>query len=213
MTRRSWREGRRYVAAIGGLGAALLLLGRRSGWPALGVAALVAAFFRDPERRLEPDSRLVYAAADGVVTGIDGSAHDEWMPGRRAIRITTFLGLQNVHVNRSPVAGRLTTMQAVPGGFAPALFAHARDNTRNRLAIDGDVGRVVVVQVAGLLARTISPWVRQGQLLVAGERIGMIHFGSRTDVLLPVGSADVLVRQGQRVRAGATPLARYRTRA
>jgi phosphatidylserine decarboxylase len=209
MTRRSWREARRYVLAAGGLGVVLLLARRRSGWFAIGAAGLFALFFRDPERRLKPDPCVIYAAADGVVTGIEASVHDQWMPDERAIRITTFLGLQNVHVNRSPVTGEVTEVNSVRGGFAPALFARSEDNTRTRLAIDGEAGRVVVVQVAGLLARRISGWVERGEHVAAGQRIGMIHFGSRTDVLLPVGSAEVLVRPGTRVRAGTTPLARY----
>lgn len=176
----------------------------------MGAAGLFALFFRDPERRLDRDPGVVYAAADGVVTGIEESVHEEWMPEQRGLRITTFLGLQNVHVNRSPVTGRLTELESVRGGFAPALFARSGDNTRRRLAIDAAAGRVVVVQVAGLLARRISGWVVRGERLSAGQRIGMIHFGSRTDVLLPVGSAEVLVRPGTRVRAGITPLARYR---
>jgi phosphatidylserine decarboxylase len=156
---------------------------------------------------------VVYAAADGVVTAVEEPVLDEWMPNLRGLRITTFLGLHNVHVNRSPVAGEVTQVQAVPGGFAPALFASAATNSRRRLAVDGPAGRVVVIQVAGLLARKISCWVRPGEGVAAGQRIGMIHLGSRTDVLLPEGSVDVLASPGQRVRAGLTPLARYRTAA
>ncbi len=209
MTRRSWQEAWRYVVAAGALGALLLMAGRRTGWLALGAAGLFVLFFRDPERRLEPDPRVVYAAADGVVTAIEQSVPDHWMPGNQASRITTFLGLHNVHVNRSPVAGEITQVESVRGGFAPALWARSVDNTRRRVAIDGAAGRVVVVQVAGLLARRISGWVHEGQQVVAGQRLGMIHLGSRTDVLLPRGSVEVLVTPGQRVRAGVTELARY----
>lgn len=213
MTSRSWRESARYVLPSAALATVLLLLRRRVGWLALAATGLLALFFRDPERRLDPDPDLVYAAADGVVTAIDEPALDEWMPDGRCLRITTFLGLHNVHVNRSPVGGEVSQVQAVAGGFAPALFPSARDNSRRRLAIDGQVGRVVVIQVAGLLARRISGWVEPGDRVVAGQRVGMIHLGSRTDVLLPVESVEVLVSLGQRVRAGLTPLARYRTAA
>ena len=147
------------------------------------------------------------------MTAIEESVPDEWMPGLRGLRITTFLGLHNVHVNRSPVAGEVTQVQAVRGGFAPALFARSATNNRRRLAVDGPAGRVVIIQMAGLLARKISCWVKPGERVAAGQRIGMIHLGSRTDVLLPEGSVDVLATPGQRVRAGLTPLARYRTTA
>ena len=211
MTRRSWREAMRYVLPSGALAAVLLVARRPIGWLALGATGLFALFFRDPERRLDADPSVVYAAADGVVTAIEESVLDDWMPNRRGLRITTFLGLHNVHVNRSPVAGEVTQVQAVRGGFAPALFARSASNSRRRLAIDGPAGRVVVIQVAGLLARKISCWVRSGERVAAGQRIGMIHLGSRTDVLLPEGCVDVLASPGQRVRAGLTPLARYRT--
>jgi phosphatidylserine decarboxylase len=210
MTSRSWHEARRYILTVSAAAVVLLLGRRRSGGLLLGAAGLIALFFRDPERSLERDPRAVYAAADGVVTAVEPSSHEPWMPEQRAVRISTFLGLQNVHVNRSPVTGKVSELESLRGGFAPALLARAQDNTRTRIAIDGDLGPVVVVQVAGLLARKISSWVSVNERVTAGQRIGMIHFGSRTDVLLPVGATDVLVTQGTRVRAGITPIARYR---
>jgi len=210
VTPQSWREARRYIVTTAALGGALLLLGRRSGWLALGFTGLFTIFFRDPDRRLTPDPSVIYAAADGVVTSIEEDAADDWLPNGRGVRISTFLNLHNVHVNRSPVAGTVTQVESVRGGYAPALFKRSGDNTRRRSAIDGARGRVVVVQVAGLIARKISGWVEQGQRVAPGQRIGMIHLGSRTDVLLPLNSADVLVSPGERVRAGMTELARYR---
>jgi phosphatidylserine decarboxylase len=210
MTTRTWREAWRYIVPTGALAAVLLLLGRRMGWLALGASGLFALFFRDPERRLNPDPAVVYAAADGLITAVEESVADQWLPEGRGLRITTFLGLHNVHVNRSPVAGEIAEIVSLQGGFAPALLPGSGSNTRRRSAIDGQAGRVVVVQVAGLLARRISGWVEQGERVAAGQRIGIIHLGSRTDVLVPEGSVDVLVSPGQRVRAGITPLARYR---
>lgn len=209
MTRRSWREAQRYVLSALGVGILLLMARRRSGWLAVAAAGATGLFFRDPDRRLLPDPDLIYAAADGVVAKIDRASSDPWIQEGEAVRISTFLSLHNVHVNRSPVAGRITETEAIPGGFAPALFGQADKNLRNRLAIDGAAGRVVVVQVAGMIARKISCWVNAGDKVTAGERIGLIHFGSRTDVVLPVDSATVLVQVGDRVRAGVTPLARY----
>ncbi len=209
MTRRSWHEAQRYVLSAMGVGILLLMARRRSGWLALAIAGATSLFFRDPERRLDPDPSLVYAAADGVIANIDHSTVDPWIPDDAVVRISTFLSLHNVHVNRSPVAGQITETEEIPGGFAPALFGRAEKNQRKRLAIDGAAGRVVVVQIAGMIARKISCWVSVGDKVKAGERIGLIHFGSRTDVLLPTRRATVVVQVGDRVRAGVTPLARY----
>lgn len=206
----AWREARAYVVPTAALGLGLLASGRRrGGWVGLGLAGALTAFFRDPDRWLDPDPKMVYSAADGFVSRVEDQVVDPWLPAG-GLRVTTFLGLQNVHVNRSPVTGQITDVESQPGGFAPALFARAKVNRRRRLAIDTPAGRVVVVQVAGLLARRISGWAGKGDHLVAGQRLGMIHLGSRTDVLLPAGSVDPLVAAGDRVRAGVTPIARYR---
>lgn len=211
ITRRSWQTSRPYVLAPLSLGMALLLAGRRrAGLVGLGAAGASLLFFRDPERPLEPDPDIVYAAADGFITDVE-EAHEDWIPGGEALRISTFLSIHNVHVNRSPVEGSITKMEEVAGRFVPAFLGGAKEeNHQNRIAIDGPRGRAVVVQIAGMVARRISRWVDTGESVAAGQRIGLIHFGSRTDVLLPAGSADPLVRTGERVRAGETPLARYR---
>ncbi|MBV9454940.1 MAG: phosphatidylserine decarboxylase family protein [Rubrobacter sp.] len=210
ISRRSWLIARRYVLVPLSLGIVLLSRGRRSGLLALGAAGAILMFFRDPERPLDPDPDVVYAAADGFVTDVE-EAHEPWIPGGDALRISTFLSIHNVHVNRSPVEGSVTKMEEIAGKFVPAFLGSSKDqNHQNRIAIDGPKGRAVVVQIAGMVARKISRWIETGERIAAGQRIGLIHFGSRTDVLLPVGSADPLVRPGDRVRAGATPLARYR---
>jgi phosphatidylserine decarboxylase len=157
----------------------------------------------------DPDPDVVYSAADGFVTDVE-EAHEAWIPGGDALRISTFLSIHNVHVNRSPVEGSVTKMEEIAGKFVPAFLGGSKDqNHQNRIVIDGPKGRAVVVQIAGMVARKISRWVDAGERIAAGQRIGLIHFGSRTDVLLPTGSADPLVRPGDRVRAGVTPLARY----
>lgn len=210
ISHRSWLIARRYVLAPLFLGVVLLSRGRRSGLLALGVAGAILIFFRDPERPLDPDPDVVYAAADGFVTDVE-EAHEAWIPGGDALRISTFLSIHNVHVNRSPVEGSVTKMEEIAGKFVPAFLGGSKDqNHQNRIAIDGPKGRAVVVQIAGMVARKISRWIEAGERIAAGQRIGLIHFGSRTDVLLPTGSADPLVRPGDRVRAGVTPLARYR---
>ena len=210
ISHRTWLIARRYVLAPLFLGVVLLSRGRRSGLLALGVAGAILMFFRDPERPLDPDPDVVYAAADGFVTDVE-EAHEAWIPGGDALRISTFLSIHNVHVNRSPVEGSVTKMEEIAGKFVPAFLGGSKDqNHQNRIAIDGPKGRAVVVQIAGMVARKISRWIEAGERIAAGQRIGLIHFGSRTDVLLPTGSADPLVRPGDRVRAGVTPLARYR---
>ena len=210
ITRRSWRTAKPYVLAPLSLGVALLLTGwRRSGLLLTGIAGASLLFFRDPERPLEPEPDVVYAAADGIVTDVE-DAHEPWIAGGEALRISTFLSIHNVHVNRSPVEGSITKMEEVAGGFLPAFLGGAKGNYQNRIAIDGPEGRAVVAQIAGAVARRISRWIQIGDSVTAGQRIGLIHFGSRTDVLLPKGSADPLVSPGDLVRAGKTPLARYR---
>ena len=208
MSRRTWPLARRYALPPFAVGVPMLLLGRRGGWLAVGLAAALVAFFRDPDRPAPSDPALVVAASDGVVTGVDDDVAEPWLPDGRATRVSVFLSLTDVHVNRAPVTGTVTRVEQVGDGFAPALLRGARDNRRTRLGLDGPAGPVVVVQVAGALARTISTWVGAGDRVAAGERLGIIHFGSRTDVLLPRGAAQVLVRRGTRVRGGVTPLAR-----
>jgi phosphatidylserine decarboxylase len=196
------------VALLAGLATGRPLL-RRTGGIFLGSAALGLLFFRDPERPMEPEPGVAYAAADGLVTTVD-EVDEPWLPGGRAERVSVFLNLHNVHVNRSPFAGRIEKMERRKGGFSPALFGGVEDNYSNRTLLSGEMGPFVVVQRAGMIARRISPWVEEGQRAETGERIGLIHFGSRTDVLFPPGEVEFLVAPGERVRAGLTPIARYR---
>ena len=207
MSWRSLREARRYVvwALLVDLG--LAALGRRSGWVALGTTGACLLFFRDPERPPCSGEDLIWSAADGVVTEIE-PVRDPWLGEQEGVRVSTFLSLHNVHVTRSPVAGRIALSEEIEGRFRPALFRKSEANRRTRLAIDGDSDRVVVVQIAGMIARRITSWVKISGTVGAGERLGLIHFGSRTDVLLPRERYEVLVRRGDRVRAGVTAVAR-----
>ena len=203
------REGWPIIAGLAALAAPLAAIDRRLAWPPLILAAATAAFFRDPRRVTPPDSQCIYAAADGIVLAVD-EVQEDWYLDGRAVRVVTFLSLFDVHVNRSPVAGILRQTRYTPGGYAPAMSrAGSEENERQALAIEGRRGRLVVVQVAGLLARRIRRWVEVGATLRAGQKLGMIKFGSRTDLLVPVGQVRVLVAGGDRVRAGITPIARY----
>lgn len=208
MSWRSLREAQRYV--LWALVAEVILLpwGLGRGRLLLGTSLICLLFFRDPQRELSRDPDVIYAPADGVVVGVD-TAHEKWLNGGNALRISTFLSLHDVHINRSPAAGRIVEAETVGGGHAPAFLRRAGHNHRKRLAIDDGDRRVVVVQIAGALARRISSWAWLGDRVGAGDRIALIHFGSRAEVLVPVNDARAVARAGQRVRAGLTPLARY----
>ena len=208
MTRRGWEAARPYVIVPLILGLFLLLAGRRSGWLGVLAAGGMLAFFRDPEREIDRLPDVLYAAADGLVREVD-EVYDPAMPGGRATRISTFLSLHNVHVNRSPVGGTVEGIEEIGGGYYPALFKRSEENRRNRIEISGGRGPVVVIQKAGLIARRISTWVEPGDRVESGGKLGLIHLGSRTDVLFPAGTAEPLVNPGDKVRAGLTPLARY----
>jgi phosphatidylserine decarboxylase len=182
------------------------LTGRRAGGLSAATALASLLFFRDPERDLQPDEDTVYASADGVIVGVDRTT-DPWMD-EEALRVSTFLSIHNVHVIRSPATGRIAADEELGGGYAPAFLNRSQDNLRKRLAIDGRAGRVVVVQIAGMLARKITSWTDLGAGITAGQRVGLIHLGSRTEVLLPHARFEPLVRPGQRVRAGVSPIAR-----
>jgi phosphatidylserine decarboxylase len=180
---------------------------RKSGVASMGAGAATLLFFRDPPRLPQCAPRLVYAAADGRVTAVE-TAYDEWLG--KALHIVTFLSLFDVHVNRSPVAGRVTEVKEISGGYAPAFSGSAEENHRERMLLECEQGPVVVVGAAGVVARGIWGWVEAGGEVGAGQRLGIIHFGSRTDVLLPAGDFEPLVETGQKARAGLDPMARYR---
>lgn len=208
MTRRTWRVARRYFFPVFVPGLLLFLIGKRGlGGGLLALAASIFFFFRDPERETARGALSVYAPADGLVTDVE-EVEDETLG--RAVRVSTFLNLHNVHVNRAPFGGRVRSMKEIEGGYAPALFGGSGENYRVRTVLDGDLGPCVLVQKAGMIARRITPFVRVGETVASGQRIGVIHFGSRTDILFPVGDVEVLVEDGTKVSAGMTEIARYR---
>lgn len=205
----TFREGWRYVVGLTIVGALLWRWRPIAGLVGLGLAAFVAAFFRDPVRRLAADPDLLYAPADGVVIGVD-TLDDPWFVERPSHRISIFLSVFDVHVNRSPAAAEIVAARDLGTGFAPAMsFAGSHDNRRREIGLRTARGPISVVQVAGLLARRIVPWVRPGDTVQAGQKLGMITFGSRTDLIVPIGEVVPLVTVGQRVAGGRTPIARW----
>ncbi len=176
-----------------------------------GVLALIGViwFFRDPERRPPDDPAAIIAPADGRVVQIEQGAEFA-AAGGRGRRISIFLSVFDVHINRAPVAGTIRSSEHSPGIFLDARRPEAAGrNERRDWVIETGRGPCAVAQIAGLIARRIVAWSRPGDRVAAGERIGMIRFGSRTDLLIPE-SADVAVRVGDRVRAGETIVARWR---
>ncbi|MDQ3481883.1 MAG: phosphatidylserine decarboxylase [Pseudomonadota bacterium] len=208
-------EGRKFllVSAV----ATLVVYGGVShflGWLLVGLTIWIAAFFRDPVRTTPVGGNLVVAPADGLITmiakvppppeiaGADGLADAEMT------RVSIFMSVFDVHINRSPIAGRVRKMAYVPGKFLNAdLDKASEDNERQHFLIEGDDGLLIgVTQIAGLVARRILTFVGEGDSLEAGQRIGLIRFGSRVDVYLPAGTGP-RVLLGQRTIAGETVLA------
>ena len=166
-----------------------------------------AYFFRDPDRRVPQAEGIVVAPADGRVM-IAGPSDGRWAPPGEWKQITIFLSPLDVHINRTPVDGRVTKIDYRPGKFLPAYKAASNDNELNELWIDSNGRTVVFRQVVGLLARRIVCRVSAGDELERGERIGLMKFGSRMDVFLPT-EAEILVSVGQRVVGGETVLAQF----
>jgi phosphatidylserine decarboxylase len=174
-------------------------------WPVAAVVGVVAltclGFFRDPERTPPAGPGLVLAPADGRVMRID-EVEDPWVG--RAMRASIFLSPLDVHVNRSPVAGLVDSVRYEAGRFMAAYRDEASElNERCTIALEGDATRIGVKQIAGVLARRIVCRVRTGDKLAAGERFGLIRFGSRTDLVVP-RSTEMRVKIGDRVRGGET---------
>jgi phosphatidylserine decarboxylase len=181
------------------------------GWIGAVLTLWCALFFRDPVRVTPVRDGLVVAPADGRISMIaQATPPAELGLGDAALpRVSIFMSVFNCHVNRSPVTGRIERIAYRPGKFINAeLDKASEDNERNSLVISTPQGRVGVIQIAGLVARRIVSFVREGQTLNAGERFGLIRFGSRLDVYLPQGTRP-LVCEGQTAIAGETVLADF----
>jgi phosphatidylserine decarboxylase len=161
------------------------------------------SFFRDPERIIPSDPGAIVAPADGRVVVVTNEPHG----GRPGQRISIFLAVWNVHVNRSPAAGTVTALDYQPGKFLAAMRAAASvQNEQNIFTLATSEGEIVCKQIAGYIARRVVAWKKAGDIVARGERIGLVRFGSRADVWLPA-SATVVVKPGDHVAGGSSILA------
>ena len=203
-------EGIKFVAIFGLVTLLLFWLWDPLGWFGVGLTIWCYYFFRDPKRAVPQGDGLMISPADGVVSLIERAVPppELGMASDPLLRVSVFMSVFNCHVNRAPIAGKLVKMAYRPGKFLNASLDKAsEDNERNSLCLElADGRRIAVVQIAGLVARRIVPFVSEGQSLKTGERFGLIRFGSRVDVYLPEGVSP-LVAVGQTCIAGETVIA------
>ncbi|SFT06780.1 phosphatidylserine decarboxylase [Sulfitobacter marinus] len=203
-------EGRKFVAIFAAITLVLFLLAEFLGWIGVGATVWCYYFFRDPERVTPKGDNLVISPADGIISLIEPAVPpaELGMADTPLTRVSVFMNVFNCHVNRAPVAGEITNIAYRAGKFFNASLDKAsKDNERNSLRIKMDDGRdVAVVQIAGLVARRIVCFTKPGAHTQAGQRFGLIRFGSRVDVYLPEG-VNPKVSIGQTMVAGETILA------
>ncbi len=164
------------------------------------LTAFMAYFFRDPQRTIPTDTNLIISAADGKVTRVEDREEGKF--------VSVFLSPFDVHINRAPIAGKVTTVEYIRGKKNPATSNEASlVNERNAITITGEKMTVICTQIAGIVARRIVCWSKQGDNLALGEKFGLIKFSSRTDLLMPK-NVEVLVKVGDRVVGGETIIAK-----
>ena len=201
------KEGFIFIGISGVLTVAAALFG---GWPASIIPGLLTFFciwfFRDPRRVVPQGENLLVSPADGKVVDVSRTEELRFLQ-KPAIKISIFLNVFNVHVNRSPVAGKVVGMFYNVGRFFAANAPKASlENEQNAVVLETPSGkRVVCIQIAGLIARRIVCWIKEGSVMARGERFGLIRFGSRVDLFLPI-ETEVLVSEGDHVKGGETIL-------
>ena len=214
-------EGRKFglIAVAASLFFLLVLGWDIIGWPLLLLSIGVFAFFRDPERVVPQTDEAILSPADGIVSliavvepplelQIDDGSGLAGLPAGPVTRVSIFMSVFDVHINRTPVGGTVRRVVYIPGRFMSAELDKASDeNERQHILVERTDGlRIGFTQIAGLVARRIVPFVKPGDILAKGQRVGLIRFGSRVDVYLPAGT-DPAVMIGQTVIAGETVLA------
>jgi phosphatidylserine decarboxylase len=200
-------EGLPFIISLGVVTLLLFVVGFKwIGFVLLLLTVFVVCFFRNPQRTTPRKDGLVISPADGRVIRIEETDSAE-MPGRTFKKISIFMNVFNVHVNRIPYSGKVRFIRYHEGKFFSANLDKASTlNERNTLLVETDDGReIMFVQIAGLIARRIACWVQEGMQVSTGERFGLIRFGSRVELFLPLDST-VLVKVGQKVKGGETPI-------
>jgi len=209
-------EGRKFVVIAAGITAVLFLLHAHVlDWLMVGVTAWTAAFFRDPIRSVPQGRGLIVSPADGLVTLIQNVeppfelGGEGGLPPGPCTRVSIFMSVFDVHINRAPISGTISRVVYIAGKFLNASLDKAsEDNERQHFLITASDGTPIgFTQIAGLVARRIVPFVKTGDMVAVGARVGLIRFGSRVDVYLPAGTAPK-VALGQRAIAGETILGR-----
>ncbi len=199
-----------FILIFAGITFLLGLISVHLNWVGLILTAWCAYFFRDPERVTPIDDSKIFSPADGRISFIglvDPPAEFDFDPKIKLLRVSVFMNVFNVHVNRSPIRGTISKIHYVKGLFLNADLDKASEhNERNLLQIKNDKIEIGVVQIAGLIARRILCWSKENQDIAAGERFGLIRFGSRLDVFVDPNKAEALVLLGQTAIAGETPL-------
>lgn len=208
-------EGRKYVLIAAAVALLFLFIWDVLFWPLVGLTLWVALFFRDPVRVTPQGEGLIVAPADGLITMIERVPLPPELQGEHGlgtapmVRVSVFMSVFDVHINRTPIGGTVKQVIYISGKFLSADLDKASDeNERQHIIVEGRDGqRIGFTQIAGLVARRIVSFVKPGDMIVAGQRIGLIRFGSRVDVFLPDDMAPQVV-VGQRSVAGETVLAR-----
>lgn len=211
------KEGLKFFLPV--LAVALVLLaGWLYGWGEIillvGIAFFLLSlfilyFFRDPERKAPEGENLILSSADGKIIAIKPLDKVGFLDGAGTL-VSVFMSVFNVHVNRAPVSGRVSYCDYNPGRFLPAFKEKASsENEQTELGLENDHGRIIIKQIAGVIARRIVCRVKPGDSLRAGERFGMIRFGSRVDLLLP-DNVEIKAKLNQNVKAGETIIGVFR---
>lgn len=208
-------EGRKYALIAGAVAFLSFFVWDTLTWPLIGLTAWVALFFRDPVRVTPQGDDLIVAPADGLITMIERVPVPIELAGDRAlgnaplVRVSIFMSVFDVHINRTPIGGTIRQVIYISGKFLNADLDKASDeNERQHILVEGRDGRLIgFTQIAGLVARRIVGFVKPGDMVASGQRIGLIRFGSRVDVYLPDDCACQVIL-GQRSVAGETVLAR-----